>query len=245
MIFNYRDFKTFLYHAKNAGKITSMSEWDGSNAIILRHDVDLDIEAAYRLALIEFECGVKSTFFILTTCHSYNPCSSINRRLLHEMTEMGFEIGLHFDPTLYEETDEVKLKQYVDKEAEILSDITRKPVRSISLHNPFLHGQYPVFEGYCNAYSGQLFSDDSYISDSRMDFRGKDPYEFVLNVKYRPVQVALHPVHFSENGDAYPDLFYRYLKNYITQVDRAFRVNSTYAAQMPMDLFSYLRLKQE
>ena len=33
------------------------------NQLILRHDIDFDIKAAYEIALIEHEINVKSTFF--------------------------------------------------------------------------------------------------------------------------------------------------------------------------------------
>ena len=75
----------------------------------------------------------------------------------------------------------------VKLECKILEEITEESIVSISLHNPSISGEYPLFEGYFNAYSEELFSDDRYISDSmRVDptlhpFRGKDPYEFIKN----------------------------------------------------------------
>jgi hypothetical protein len=246
MFFKYNDYIKFMHHMKNVGKIVPLGEWDFSNAIILRHDVDFDIEAAYQLALIEFDCGIRSTFFILTTCYTYNPCSAINREKLKKMADMGFEIGLHFDPTIYDGVCTKTLEQYVAKEADILTSISQKPVKSISLHNPSVHGQYPLFEGYCNAYSNRIFSDSCYLSDSRMDFRGKNPYEFVLNVTKHPVQLLLHPMHYSEEGYTYPDIFYQRLRAYINAIDQGYRINnSSYLKLMTTDLFTYIVKKRE
>ena len=74
---------------------------NSTNQIILRHDVDLDIYPAYKMALLENEIGVKSTFFILLNAQSYNPLSINNKNILREISSLGFEIGLHFDPTNY------------------------------------------------------------------------------------------------------------------------------------------------
>ena len=110
MIFKYAEFKKFINHTKNFGKIVPLSEWDTPNAIILRHDVDFDIEAAYRLAMIEAEYNIRSTFFFLTTCHTYNLLSLPNRIKLYEMVKLGFEIGLHFDPTIYSDATAKQLE---------------------------------------------------------------------------------------------------------------------------------------
>jgi len=240
MIFKYAEYRKFLVHMKNHGEILPLGEYASSNAIILRHDVDFDIEAAYRLALIEAEYGIRSTFFILTTCRTYNPFSVSNRTKLEEMVKLGFEIGLHFDPTIYNTSNIDRLTDFVNKEAEMLSCVSGRSVCSISLHNPSIHGQYPLFKGYRNAYDSLFFSDEFYFSDSRMEFRGKNPYEFVERVKKHTIQVLLHPLHFTEDGIEYPDIFCKYLKDHVDAIDDVFKVNSTYTRLMKKkDLFSY------
>lgn len=195
--FTYKNLKEFLCYIKTISKVTSLTNWDGSNAIILRHDVDFDIKAAYNLSLIENECGVESTFFIMTTCHFYNPLSSANREMISKMANNGFEIGLHFDPIIYDDISVNELKSKVDMEAKILESIVNQEVKSISLHNPSVNGQFPLFEGYKNAYHKDIFSDNAYMSDSCMNFRGKNPFEFVKKSKKQPIQILLHPTHYT------------------------------------------------
>ncbi|MHC4871926.1 MAG: polysaccharide deacetylase family protein [Planctomycetota bacterium] len=241
MIFKYSQFREFIQFAKGIGNIIPICEFNNINAIILRQDVDFDIEAAYRLAMIEAEYDVRSTFFILTNCQTYNPFSVENRKKLREMTSKGFEIGLHFDPTAYGNINPLKLKNFVDQEAEMLSFITGGPITSVSLHNPSVHKTYPIFDGYNNAYDSKIFSDDNYLADSRMDFRGKNPYEFIKKVKVHPIQILLHPLHYSEDGMDYPDIFLKHISKYIDAIDKSFRLNSTYEEQIsPVDLFSYV-----
>ena len=101
LIFSYIELEKFFKHIKENYTVTSLTKWNGSNAIILRHDVDFDIKPAYNLALKEKEFDINSTFFIMTSSLTYNPLSFDNRRMLKKMSKMGFEIGLHFDPSIY------------------------------------------------------------------------------------------------------------------------------------------------
>jgi len=136
--------------------------------------------------------------------------------MLKEMIKNGFEIGLHFDPTIYGHVSSADLQKQVKYECEMLERIIKKPIISISLHNPSYTGEYPQFKGYINAYSKELFDDKRYISDSmRVDpylhpFRGKDPYEFVQQAKKYPLQIVLHPEQFLEKGGDYVDTIIRY-----------------------------------
>lgn len=239
MIFKYEDYKTFLRHIKECYSVMPLGNWDGSNGIILRHDVDLDIKPAYKLALIENEFAIPSTYFILTTGQTYNPMSSDNRKMLKEMSDMGFEIALHFDPSIYEYSELDFLTAKVEQEVSILSSITDKAVKSISLHNPGRFGTYPLFDGYCNAYDERIFSTDTYISDSRMQFQ-KDIYTFVKKAKERTIQILLHPSLYTEDGSDYGRIFYDYLFDFINKVDAHFDRNSTYRACVKESLFNHL-----
>ena len=215
---------------KSVSRVTSLANWDGGNGIILRHDVDFDLRPAYNLSVIEKECGVESTFFIMTTCITYNPLSLANRKMISEMACNGFEIGLHFDPTVYGNISLNELKSKVDMEAKILESIVNQEIGSISLHNPFVHGQYPIFEGYKNAYHKDIFSGEVYMSDSCMNFRDKKPFEFVKKSKKQPIQILLHPLHYTENGGNYLEIFANFILNVIEMIDKNFKVNSTYSS---------------
>ena len=241
MIFKYAEFKNFICYTKGFGNIVPLCEWNTSNAIILRHDVDFDVEAAYRLALIEAEHDIRSTFFFLTTCHTYNLFSIPNRIKLCEIAKLGFEIGLHFDPTVYGNLSVQKLEVLADQESEMLSLITGVPIKSISLHNPSIHERYPLFKKYNNAYDKKFFSDVCYLSDSRMDFRGKNPYTFVKKIKEYPIQILLHPLHYSEDNLTYPDIIYEHIKSYTDVIHSRFLLNSTYHTKMSsQDLLSHM-----
>jgi peptidoglycan/xylan/chitin deacetylase (PgdA/CDA1 family) len=201
--------------------------------------VDFDIKPAYDLAMIENEFNVSSTFFIMTTSFTYNPMHSCNRKMLKEMSDLGFEIGLHFDPWVYGDMNDEELFNKLNMEAEILSSITGKKVKSLSLHNPSMHGEYPLFKEYKNAYDPRIFSPEKYISDSIMVFR-HDIYEFLKKSKDSTIQVLLHPLHYSENEKIYPEIFCDFIHRFINDIDTQFRPNSTYSNCMDSDLLTYL-----
>ena len=217
--FSYDELEKFLIYAKKFAPIVPMKESATREGkyIILRHDVDLDICPSYEVSKIEKEIGVNATFFVLTTSYTYNIHSSKIRKLLIEMVGDGFEIGLHFNPSVYGDITLTELYEKVKFECQILENVIDEPIVSISLHSPSSSGEYPLFKGYINAYSKELFSDEQYLSDSmKVDaslhpFRGKDPYEFVRQAKKYPLQMVLHPEQFFENGGDYVDTIGRYM----------------------------------
>jgi peptidoglycan/xylan/chitin deacetylase (PgdA/CDA1 family) len=202
----------------------------------MRHDVDFDVSLAHRLASIEARNDVRSTYFFLTTSATYNLLATQNRQLVAEMAGMGFEIGLHFDPTVYGSVPRNVLQRRVEVEADLLSEIAGREVRSVSLHNPSVHGEFPIFRGFTNAYDPEIFDDSCYISDSQMDFRNKDLRTFVERVSERTVQILTHPMHYSEDGSGYLGIVHRHVDRYLDMVHGFFSVNATYRREVGSSL---------
>lgn len=242
MNFTYSDLKNFLLHCKSLGDVIPFCEYSiGSKAIILRHDVDFNVDCAYSVAKIEEECGLRSTFLFMTTSHTYNILSACNRKKIKEMSDLGFEIGLHFDPTIYQEENVDVLEGFAKKEALIISDVTGVKVKSVSVHYPSIHGRYPMFKSFINAYDPMFFDDSKYISDSRFLFCEKDLYKFVEKVKESIVQVLLHPMHYSEKRKTYPEVIKDYILRETFRIDKEMQLNSTYNEQIEgKDLIKYL-----
>lgn len=238
-MFKYSKLKEFLKFANRQYLITPLGSWDGSNAIILRHDIDLDIRAAHNLFQIEKEIGIRSSFFVLISGTSYNPLSHENRRLLREISTNGFEVGVHFDPDAYDGIDDSGLKDKLDIEANILSNIIGEKVRSVSLHRPALCGDYPLFKGYYNTYDPQIFGKDRYLSDSMMKFT-QDIYEFSKKALSEPIQILLHPIHYTMEGFGYPDIFSRFIQDFCRNIDNTFNKNPTFNASIKRGIFSLI-----
>lgn len=242
MNLTYQDLKKFLLYLKKNFSVTTIKDWDGSNSVILRHDLELNIEDAYKIHLLEKECKVKSSIFVLTTGHSYNPASLKNRLMLKEIVKNGFEIGLHFDPTIYPPNENLQRK--VELEAQYLSSIIGQKVISVSLHRPTLNknrNKFPLFKNYHNAYDPKIFSPDRYISDSRGIFH-KDIYQFVQKAREETIQILLHPLHYMRKGKNYEDRLASFLEDFCQEIDENFRAISTYRKSIKnKKLFNYVK----
>lgn len=63
-----------------------------------------------------------------------------------------------------------------------------------------------------NAYDVEWFDADRYMSDSCMDFRGKDPFTFIEKASSGSIQILLHPMHFSDAGYDFPEITVEYFR---------------------------------
>jgi hypothetical protein len=237
MIFRHDQLRLYFRHLRSLGATRRFRDWSNEKVFLVRHDIDFDLDLAAELANIEHEEGVVSTFFILMTSDCYNPASGKNRAVLKRLINLGHEVGLHFDPTLYRGN----LDAHVKKEAAWLEELCGEKVTSISLHNPSIHGQYPLFADYVNAYDPAFFSDSNYISDSTMNFRGKDPLAFAENIQHSMVQILLHPMHYSAQGEKYDLIVCKSFLKKITEIHTEFLANKTYKSDVGHDIKDVLR----
>ena len=69
--------------------------------VLWRHDVDVSMHRAARLAEIEAERGVVATYFVNPRSVFYNLLEPEIEVLLRRIRSLGHEIGLHFDAGAY------------------------------------------------------------------------------------------------------------------------------------------------
>ena len=232
--FNYNSYRNLLIEMKNLGSVYRFIDVNETTktGFILRHDIDFDVSLAYEIALVEEKIGINSTFFFLTTSDFYNLNSNSHRNMLREISKMGHEIGLHFDPTVYGNVTDQELAVFVEQEIQFLQHVSGTTVRSISLHNPSIHNQYPLFDGYINAYDPKLFVREYYMSDSRKSFRDKEPYEFVQLGRDKRLQILFHPIHFAAKENTYYEQFETSIHTLIDKYDMLMKLNVKYLDEM-------------
>jgi hypothetical protein len=138
----------------------------GGRVVYLRHDIDLHLQGIERMPEIEAKNGIQATYYVPLTAH-FNPLYPENRRVLRRIQDLGHEIGLHYDMTTYP-TEEVEAKKHLDWEVNILSRITGKPVRTISMHQPHTGQPDPFREldKYIHPHDPRYQNNLLYISDS-------------------------------------------------------------------------------
>jgi len=238
--FTYDSLKSLLVTMKKIAPIKPFGEWEGENGIILAHDIDYSIRKAYRIYELERALGIRSTFFVLTTAPVYNVLHPANRRMLVEMSDSGFEIGLHFDISVYPDKTKESLQTEVDREATILDQILgRKAVNSICIHNPGAEGLFPSFRGYKN--TCDFYAKDRVLKDSRKHL-DKNPFEFIKRGKEEVIALWLHPVHYSEEGkEGYAEIIEEDNECVLREIHEYASTNKVYLMQMEgEDLIQYI-----
>lgn len=163
--------------------------------LILRHDIDFCTSRAVDLAEIEASLGVKSHYYVLITTEFYNLSSSYNLKNIKRIIQLGHEVGLHFDASLY--GNDIKLlDKAAGRECDILETIFDFSVKSISFHRPAksLIGYDKKIAGRLHTYQKAFFSEISYISDSGGDFKYGHPLDHNGFKEKKAIQLLTHPI---------------------------------------------------
>lgn len=181
-----------------------------SRCVILRHDIDNSIEKAITIAEMEYELGVKSTYFTLLRTDFYNPASKKGLAGLKRIQLLGHEIGLHFDEMAYDNLNDVK--SAIKHEANILSDILDCPITTVSMHRPSqktLDGNYDL-SPMVNSYGKTFFNDFKYLSDSRRRWR-EPALDIIKTGQYNRLHILTHPIWYQEMEESIHDTIKRFV----------------------------------
>ena len=65
MKFTYQDLDKLFSYIKKNYPVFLMGTQQYQRGIILRHDIDLDLNAAQKMAALEKKHGLRSTFFVM------------------------------------------------------------------------------------------------------------------------------------------------------------------------------------
>lgn len=172
-------------------------------SVIFRHDIDNSLERALKIAKLENENKIKSTFFVLLSTDFYNIFSKQSNSILKEIISLGHEVGLHFDEKRYKINNEKDLVHYVEYEKNILGGVLGIDVTTVSMHRPskWILENDIQFKSIINSYSKEFLHEFKYLSDSRMHWR-EDVIEIIRNEKYDKLHILTHPFWYEENkGD--------------------------------------------
>jgi len=198
--FTEENYKRLLKIAKQKYSFITYGDIkeDLGSVVIWRHDIDYSVHRAYKLALIETELHVKSTFFLYLHSSMYNLLEREITTLTKEIIKLGHNIGLHFEPAHYNLTigDTDGLKMYLNYEKKILENLFETDIEVFSFHNPDAGG-WMAFEdfdvcGMVNTYSRYLKDNYCYCSDSDGYWR-YNRLEDVLSGDHKKLHILLHP----------------------------------------------------
>ena len=170
-----------------------------------RHDIDTSPHRGLRLAQIEAEEGVVSTFFVLLHSDRYHPLEKDVYDRLKAILALGHDLGLHFDPQFYGERIQsaADLEHFLALERHLLEETFQTEIRSFSFHNPSVNNSLrfdqETLAGMVNAYGAELQSQYDYCSDSFCYWRYRRLVEVLEQAAAEKIHILTHPVCWTED----------------------------------------------
>jgi hypothetical protein len=149
--------------------------------LLLRHDVDLSLDAALQLAELEARAGAHATYFLMTQSVFYNLASLEGEQTLARLRELGHRIGLH---AVY---PHLKLDDRFD------------PV--VAWHNPDPDFMGEPLDGAINVMQAGYFDPDHYRSDSNQHWRSGCPHDALAAGGFEWLQLLTHPEIWAYPGE--------------------------------------------
>lgn len=216
MTFTTDGYVEMLNLLKEKGyQTTDYFSWEKyDKCVILRHDVDTDLQQALSMAETEHMHGITSTYFVLLTSNFYNIHSSRNRNIVKEIQGMGHTVGLHFDETAYPADAGYvdKIEPDIRKELGILSEVLETDITVFSYHRPtkaILDTDIKI-QGAVNSYGNLFFRQFKYLSDSRMHWR--EPVLDIIQMgTYSHLHILTHPFWYHREEIGMKEILYDFL----------------------------------
>jgi len=164
-----------LVQAAGAGgyRFASFEEPAGPGDLLLRHDVDLSLEAALRMAELEAEEGASATYFLMTESVFYNLASTEGVAAIARLRELGHRVGLHA------------------VHPRVVLDERFDPV--VAWHNPEPAYMTEPIDGAVNVMQKGYFDPVTYRSDSNQRWRSGCPHEELRAGAFPWLQLLTHP----------------------------------------------------
>jgi hypothetical protein len=172
--FDLEHYVEILDAAKAGGyRFATFGEAPERGEIYLRHDIDLSLDAALRMAEVEAAHQVVTTYLLMTESVFYNLASSEGVAAIARLRELGHAVGLHA----------------VHPRVEL--DDRFDPI--VSWHNPQAEYMAASIPGATNVYAEPFFDPPTYRSDSNQHWRAGCPHEELRGGGFPWLQILVHP----------------------------------------------------
>jgi hypothetical protein len=139
--------------------------------VILRHDVDLSLDASLTMAELEAEAGATATYFLMTRSEFYNLDAPSGEDAIEHLRRLGHRVGLH------------AVWPQIDR------DDRFDPV--VAWHNPDPDYMREPVDGFVNVMEAPWA--DVYRSDSNRHWRQGCPHEELAAGSLERLQLLTHP----------------------------------------------------
>jgi len=194
---------------------------DFKNVLILRHDVDQSLEQSIKIANIESNYNIRSTFFIWLRSPFYNIFEKKYSDIIYEIINLGHQIGLHFDESSYKIENEIDLNNYIEKEINLIQTYFNINIYAVSMHRPskWLLNNDVKFDKYINTYAKRFFRDFKYFSDSRRQWKEGCICKKVNVNKYDKLHILIHPFWWIDKDISFNKRMSYFIKDKINKLE--------------------------
>ena len=172
--FTLDHYRELLAAARDGGyRFATFDTPPAPGDLLLRHDVDLSLDAALRMAELEADAGATATYFLMTESVFYNLASAEGVVALARLRELGHRVGLHAvypTATLDDRFDPV-----------------------VAWHNPDPEYMTTPVAGATNVMQEGWFDPPTYRSDSNQRWRFGCPHEELRAGAFPWLQLLTHP----------------------------------------------------
>lgn len=207
--FTYSHYTETLKKARQTHAFYTFSSFPAvpdKRYILLRHDVDAQVQKALKMAKVNHDLGISATFFI--RIHGpYNPFRQFAYEAIQKIAKLDHEIGLHYEPMFYT-SHGLPVEETILFEIEILNRMFNMQVKSIAPHMPSLSTAKmgDIKEKFNDPYLPRFFTQIKYISDSNKRWRENCMCKWID--KCDRLQIAIHPHWW--NGDSLEEYMEKY-----------------------------------
>jgi hypothetical protein len=172
--FELEHYRELLDAAKAGGyRFATFERAPQAGDLLVRHDVDLSLDAAVSMAELEAASGARATYLLMTRSVFYNLASGEGERAVARLRELGHGVGLH---AVHPNVD---LDERFD------------PV--VAWHNPEPKFMHEPIDGAANPMASPWFSRDHYRSDSNQHWRSGCPHDALARGELEWLQLLIHP----------------------------------------------------
>lgn len=202
--FTYDHYSEFVSRLREVYQFVTFSEGKrnqgtDSPLLIMRHDIDMDLESALRMSLLEGKLGIHSAYFFLIRCPLYNVFDGAAAEQVKQILDAGHHFGLHFDCSVYPDMTVGKLNYYVSRECDLLERFFQRPVDAVSFHRPGrLELNGVELKRWPNSYERVFLERFEYFSDSRGNWARGNPLNSEAFSKRKNLHILTHPIWWTE-----------------------------------------------
>lgn len=220
--FSYRHYKEIISLAKKKRYVFSdfFEKQGAEKRIYLRHDVDISLDNALKMAKIEKKERIKSTYLILLDSPYYNIFHQKYKRIIREISRLGHDIGIHYNG---QTGSKEKIAGNLMEQYRFLVSLSFPIKKIVSFHQPSKKTLGETFPKFINAYEPDFFGKGKYISDSNREWKEGCACKFLEKSSGHNLQILTHPVWWNEKNFLYRDIYRKLKKERIKDIKMGLR----------------------